>query len=283
MSSWVLLALMTAAVAQDADAADEKRLAQRLEERFAQQAKAYHFTLDADGKQPLERHERPIMRWTADGNYGSVWIWTERGRPQLVGCIGAFQNNAGQLEGFHEFHLMSRNPIPPTAIGRDYLWEPSQGGPAPKSLENAAMPAATARLRSLQMRQLAREFSADMKEGEQTHHLRLSPTPLFEYESRDGVALEGALFSFLWDKGTDPELLLLMELQKTQEGPRWFYVPFRFTWRELTLKRNDAVLWQEAAQIESRTSRHLRQPYISCPVGVITGPSESKEPSDATR
>lgn len=283
MSGWVLLTLMTAAVAQDAGTVDEKRLAQRLEERFAQQAKAYHFTLDSDGKQPLERHERPIMRWTADGNYGSVWIWTERGRPQLVGCIGAFQNNAGQLEGFHEFHLMTHNPIPATGIGSDYLWEPLRGGPTSKPIDSAPTPAATARLQSLQMRQLAREFSAEMKEGEQTHRLRLSPTPLLEYESRDGVALEGALFSFLWDKGTDPEVLLLIELQKTPEGPRWFYVPVRFTWRELTLKRNDLVLWQEQPQVESRSSRHLRQSYISCPVGVITLPAESKEVNDAAR
>lgn len=283
MSGGALLLLITAAVAQDAGTVDEKRLAQRLEERFAQQAKAYRFTLDAEGKQPLERHERPIMRWTADGNYGSVWIWTERGRPQLVGCIGAFQNNAGQLEGFHEFHLMSLNPIPAAKIGSDYVWEPNRGGPALKPISEASMPASTTRLRSLQMRQLAREFSADMKTDDQTHHLRLTPTPLFEYVSRDGVALEGALFSFLWDKGTDPELLLLIELQKTVEGERWTYAPIRFTWRELSLKRNDQLLWQELAQVESRSSRHLRQSYISCPVGVITFPPESKEPSDAAR
>jgi len=283
MTGWVAFALLAINVAQDPGAIDEKRLAKRLEERFARQSKAYHFALDTDGKHPLERHDRPIMRWTADGNYGAVWIWTERGRPQLVGCIGAFQNNAGQLEGFYEFQLLSTKPIPATNIGNDYRWEPSQGGPAPKPLADAPAPVATTRLRALQMRQLAREFSADMKSGEQIHHLRLSSTPLFEYQSRDDEAVEGALFSFLWDKGTDPELLLLIELRKTMDGPRWFYVPARFTWRELTLRHGDTVLWQEEAQVESRTARHLRKPYVSCPVGTINLAADGEEARDVSQ
>lgn len=280
MTGWITAALFTVIVTQDPAAVDEKRLAQRLDERFARQSKAYRFALDPDSQRPLERSERPIMRWSSDGNYGAVWVWTERGRPQLVGCIGAFQNQAGQLEGFHEFQLLSTKPIPATAIGREYRWEPATGGPAPKLLTEAPAPAATPRLRSLQMRQLAREFSVDMRSGDQTHHLRLSPTPLFEYQSRDGDAIEGALFSFLWDQGTDPELLLLIELRKTMDGPRWFYVPARFTWRELTLRHGDTVLWQEEMQVESRSSRHLRKPYVSCPVGVIDLSSEEQEATD---
>jgi hypothetical protein len=277
MMAWWLLVVALSAGGDDPVVSAEKRLAQQLEQHFATQAKAYHFTLDEDGKQPLERHEHPIMRWTADGNYGSVWVWTERGRPQLIGCIGAFQNGAGQLEGFHEFQLMSAKAIPATGIGNEYLWQPKSGGPQPRKLTNAPEPAATHRLRLLQMRQLSRDFQAEMKSEGRAQQLRLSPAPLFEYESRDGTAVDGALFSFLWDKGTDPELLLLIELRKNGDQEQWHFVPLRFTWRELALRRHDEIVWQEGEQTESRGSRRLEQSYISCPVGLIRLPPETEE------
>src|SRR5579863_2111606 len=41
----------------------------------------------ADG-QALKLRKEPIMRWTNDGDWsGDVFVWTDRGRPEVIGCI----------------------------------------------------------------------------------------------------------------------------------------------------------------------------------------------------
>ncbi len=269
MPLWLLIAILNAGGAEDPAKPDEKTVALRLESRFEQQAKAYHFTLDADESRPLVLHDRPLMKWTADGNYGAVWIWTERGRPQLVGCIGAFVNGQDQLEGFHEFQSLTKKPMPPIAIGTDYMWQATESSPVPTVFPSAPAPADTHRARLLQMRQLAREFSVEMTSGARKDQLRLSPRPLFEFEATDGESRDGALFSFLWDRGTDPEALLLIESRQSAQGDRWYFTPIRFSWRELTMRHGDVIVWQEGEQTESRTARLLRKAYVSCPVGLI--------------
>jgi hypothetical protein len=41
--------------------------------------------------------------------------------------------------------------------------------------------------------------------------LRLLPKPLYRYASRSQKVLDGALFAYVWTRGTDPEWLLLLE------------------------------------------------------------------------
>ncbi len=280
---WLLLGgvLTTVAAADDAPSRpDEKRLAQALERQFQKQAETYAFALDTERKQTLELQSKPLMRWTADGNYGSVWVWTFANRPQIVGCVGSFRNGNDELEGFHEFHAMTSRPIPRVRIGSDYVWEPNQAGPTPLPVEGAAPPAATHRLRLLQMRQLAREFTVEMKSEAKLSQLRLAPTPIYVYEGTGGDVIDGALFSYLWDVGTDPEALLLLESRRTPGGDKWEFVPLRFSWRDLTMKHNDKVVWHVPEKAESRSSRLLRDHYVSCPVGRIDMEALTSEDKD---
>lgn len=283
MKWFVLTAVLSTGLAAD-DAPskpDEKSLAKKLEQQFQQLAEAYSFALDADRKQPLTLHKTPVMRWTAEGNFGAVWVWTEKNRPQLVGCLGSFLNGAGQLEGFHEFHAIATQPLPRTQIGQDYVWEANQPGPMPQRVEGAPVPAGTHRLRLLQMRQLAREFTFELRSGKQTSQLRLSPAPIYDYEEADGEVIDGAIFSYLWDVGTDPEALLLLESRRQADGEAWYFIPLRFSWRELSMKHRDRDLWHVPERAESRTSKVLRDSYISCPVGRIDLKPSSDEATDA--
>lgn len=283
---WLFLSglLSAAAAADDRPASpDEKRVAQALERQFQKQAEGYTFALDTERKHLLELQAKPLMRWTADGNYGSVWVWTFENRPQIVGCIGSFLNGHREHEGFHEFHAITAKPLPPVRIGKEYVWEPTQAGPTPQPIVAAAAPAATNRLRQLQMRQLAREFSVEMKADTKVNQLRLAPTPIYTYEGTGGEVIDGALFSFLWDVGTDPEALLLLESRRTQSGESWVFVPLRFSWRELTMKHHDQEVWHVPEKAESRSSRVLRDNYVSCPVGRIDTPSLLSEENDAPK
>lgn len=254
----------------EAPALDEKQVAARLEPFFRQQAERYGFALDAEGRQSLAISDQPVMKWTAEGNSGGVWVWTRDGRPEVVGCLGAFVNGAGKLEAFHEFHSLTLKPLPPIAIGGGrYTWESDRPGVTPKLIEGAPEPAATDKLRLLQMRNLAREFAAGMKSGPQTHQLRLTPTPLFRYPGSHAEVSDGALFSYLWDNGTDPEMILMIETRMTPEGPQWHYAPVRFTWREVWLSRGDREIWRAPEHNESRTSRVLHDHYVTVAAGEI--------------
>lgn len=285
MSALLLTAIVNTGLAADIPPSppDEKLMTQKLEREFQKQAEAYAFALDAARKSTLMLQKTPVMRWTADGNFGAVWVWTDQNRPQVVGCLGSFRNGNNELEGFHEFHAITAQPLPRINIGESYVWEPNQAGPPPQRIPGAPVPAATHRLRLLQMRQLAREFSFELRSGQQVSQLRLSPAPIYDFESKDPDVTDGALFSYLWDVGTDPEALLLLESRRTPDGLAWFYVPLRFSWRELSMKHGDENVWHVPERVESRTSKLLRDNYVSCPVGRIDPQPSRKEPVDAPK
>lgn len=248
---------------------DEAQLAKVLEPHYQEQAAKYEFFLDESHQQKLDFVAKPVMRWTAEGNSGAVWVWTREGRAEVVGCLGAYVNQFAKLEGFHEFHSLTLKPLQKVEIGTVRTWESTKPGVQPKPLEDAEEPAATDRLRLIQMRNLARDFTGHLKADKQTHVLRLTPAPLFRYQSTSPEVLDGALFSYLQDNGTDPELLLMLEARKTSDGMRWHYAPVRFTWREVWLTREDKELWRAPEHNEYWTSRVLHDHYVTCATGEL--------------
>ena len=284
MTSSLILCFALIGQAADAPKLDEKQLVKLLEPHYQEQAAGYEFFLDEARQQKLGMVEKPVMRWTAEGNSGAVWVWTRQGRAEVIGCLGAFVNGAGKLEGFHEFHSLTMKPLQKVEIGTVRTWESGKPGVEPKLLANAEGPAATDKLRLIQMRNLAREFTGQMRSGQQTHLLRLTPTPLYRFQSTNPDVLDGALFSYLWDNGTDPEVLLLLEALKTADGPRWHFAPVRFTWREVWLTHNDQEVWRVPEHSEFRTSRVLRDNYVTCATGVLDleAITAAVEPNPAT-
>ncbi len=255
--------------AANAPKLDEKQLVSLLEPQYQRQAAEYEFFLDEARKQKLELVEKPVMRWTGEGSSGAVWVWTRQGRAEVVGCLGTYSDQDGTRNGFHEFHSLTLKPLQRVEIGTVRTWESSKPGVEPKLLVESASPAATDKLRLIQMRNIVREYTVLMRSGEQTHTLRLAPTPLFRFQSTNPDVLDGALFSFLWDNGTDPEFLLLLEARETAEGHRWHFAPVRFTNREIWLTRGNQELWRVPAHNEFWTRKILRDNYASCAMGVL--------------
>ena len=248
---------------------DEKQLAKLLGAHFQEQATQYEFFNDEARQQKLVIVPQPVMRWTAEGNFGAVWVWTRQGRAEIIGCLGAFVNGSGKLESFHEFHSLTLKPLQKVEIGTVRTWESRKPGVVPTPIADAEDPADTEKKRLLQMRNLAREFSVQMLANKKTHQLRLTPTPLYRFQSTNPDVLDGALFSFLWDNGTDPEFLLLLEARQTSDGPRWHYSPARFTWREVWLTRDNKELWRGAEHNEFWKSTILNDNYVTCAMGLL--------------
>lgn len=111
------------------------------------------------------------------------------------------------------------------------------------AFDKSPSPSNTARVRSAQMRRLARQFSAsvnDDKFGRQ--QLRLLSKPLYSYGKAGSQVLDGAIFAFA--KGTNPEVLVLIEAVPKANGDyMWRYAPARMSGRECELKQKDQVVW----------------------------------------
>lgn len=287
MDSLPVLVVVSLALGQaiDRPALNEADLAAKLEPIYQQQAAAYEFRLTTDDKAiaPFQMVEQPAMRWTATGNSGAVYIWTQNNLPAMVGCLGAFVANSGDVEAFHEFHLLKEESIRPVAIGSRYRWQPKTGCVPATPVTDAKAPAETDKLRLVQMRQLARTFEAGMITDNGSTVLRLSPTPLFRYSNPAAGIIDGAIFSYLWDIGTDPEVLLIIEATGNSETSSWQYRPIRFTWREVYLAREGKELWRVPMHNESRRSVLLQDSYVTCGLGSLAGLiSEATLPDDST-
>jgi hypothetical protein len=204
-------------------------------------AKKYVFYQDADHRQEFLRREQPIMRWSSDDGWsGDVFVWTCAGRPGVVGCILSGPIGDDRL-CFHEFHLLATQPIAPVDLKTKRRWQPASGV-ATTLLAGAPPPAETPAGRLVQMRTLSREFSAHM-EADGTWELRLLPQPLFRYGNEKSDIVDGALFAYVWTKGTDPELILLLECRREADALAWHFAPVRFSNRPLQLKHEGREVW----------------------------------------
>jgi hypothetical protein len=211
----------------------------------AQKCSFHH---DAERQRKLKLVEKPVMRWATDDDWsGDVFVWTHAGRPEVIGCILSGPGANGRPV-YHEFHLLAEQPIAPIDLQTRRRWQPA-AGLALTPVPEGPTPADTAAGRLMQMRQMARDFTPHM-EADGSWELRLLPQPLFRYAGEDTSVVDGALFTYVWDKGTDPELVLLLECRKDEKGPAWHFAPVRFSTRPLALVHNGKEVWNAATHQE---------------------------------
>jgi hypothetical protein len=199
--------------------------AEDLLKLHTEEAESYRIYRDQARTKALELRKQPIFSWTnlagESTQYGHLFVWTDAGRPEAIGTIFSARAALAPQQRMlvHEFHTLSTDklyPVTPTTSA--YQWEP-QRGVALTICEDAPPVAQTPAQRLLQMRALARTFSAESRNREgQTWELRLLPTPLFQYQPSTGQVLHGALFALVSSAGTDPEVLLLIEARRPTPG-----------------------------------------------------------------
>jgi hypothetical protein len=247
----------------DNESESEADLKQILVPYYSREAAKYDFSLDEARQQALVLESKPVLTWTNVDRYiGSVFVWTWQGRPEIIGCIGSQQLASGVSNVFHEFHSLSESTLPPLTLGdTSQKWLPVGAGVTFQEVENAPEPSDQERLRLTQMRGIAREFSGAMKDGKDITELRLLPQPLYRYKSPDRGIVDGAVFALVW-KGTDPEVLLILENRKTESGDRWQVALARFNFREMWVTRNEKEVWRVG---ENRTSDN----YVTGNVGAV--------------
>jgi hypothetical protein len=235
-----------------------------LKSYYRHKAKQYEFTLDAEGKQKLvlqpvamtyTGHDYQSVANTVSANSGEVYIWTYEGRAIVAGGIGSFPA-AGYWDVFHEFHVLTQRAPQPTKINAlpDHTWRPQ--GETPKLIPGASAPANAspprlAKSRRLkQMRELAQEFSGTTVKPDDSGkaRLRLLPAPIYRLDSAELAKghhkiVDGAVFVFTGQDGTDAEMLLSIECRKSDSGLEWTYVPAAMTYLEMWMQHKGEEVW----------------------------------------
>jgi hypothetical protein len=215
------------------DAAKSRQ--ERLLEIYTDEAARYTIYRDADHREKVALNREPVYVWTnpvrAGGRQdGSVFVWTWRGRPEVLGSIFSLPAT-GPRDLYHEFHSLSLAVLDVRRPG-PHSWTPEAAGIALHLIEGAPPPAKLAPQRLLQMRELTREFSATTEDDKGTRwELRLLPRPLFRYQSTDPDVTDGALYTFVTSAGTDPQALLTIEARKpaSDREAGWQFAIARFT------------------------------------------------------
>src|SRR5262245_19029676 len=240
-----------------------------LRKYYAKTASRCDFYSDPEKNWPIEFVDNAVMRWfNDDGWSGDVFVWTRAARPEVIGCILSGPAGNGSRQVYQEFHLLAEQPVAPALLPNGRRWAPSDGL-RPRLIDGAPKPAKSAALRLSQMRELVRNFTADM-EADGKWELRLLPQPLIRYQPDEGPVVDGALFTFVWSKGTDPEMIVLVELRKTADGMAWHYAPVRFSSRELWLKYHDTEVWRAAVHREPQGE--TRMIYTTWHIETIVDP-----------
>lgn len=235
-----------------------------LKSYYRYKARQYEFTLDAEGNQRLvlqpvamtyTGHDYQSVANTVAANSGEVYIWTYEGRAIVAGGIGSFPA-AGYWDFFHEFHVLTEHAPQPTKINSlpDRIWRPEgetpkpiPGAPAP---DNASPPASARSRRLKQMRELAQEFSGTTVKPDDSGNarLRLLPAPIYRLDSAElekghHKIVDGAVFVFTGQDGTDAEMLLSIECRESDSGLEWTYVPAAMTYLEMWMQHKGEKVW----------------------------------------
>lgn len=233
------------ALAADEPASD--KIDAKLLKLHRDEAMRWEFLVDAgQEKKKAEFVPEPVYRWTnaarGNGQTGAMFVWTFNGGPVALG--GVFSNpEAGRRIIMHEFHALGTHRITGRLHNSEHQWRPQAAVPL-NSLPDAPEPAATAKQRATQMRQIARDFTAHTIDNVGARwQLRLLSRPLYRYGKPDSDLIDGALFAFVSDAGTDPEIILILEVAKDGGKPTWRYRAVRLSISSLYVQYKGTEVW----------------------------------------
>ncbi len=182
------------------------------------------------GAEPVLRYNDAPRRITD----ASVWRIGERGRPRAVLVLEIYSRRSIQ----YEFTAVADPPA--SAQADSWQWSPTTE-PYPWVKIPVESISEEQRLRQLQIRQLAHDFTASEEFRGETYQLRLMPRPLHEYTDKQNDVLEGAMFA--WAHGTNVEILMFLELQVRAGKPAWVAGFSRLGSASLHVRFQDQEFW----------------------------------------
>ena len=222
--SFLLLVAIALSVPEPAlsdEPSDEAARAAELVTFANQEAKTYTFHPEGSDE-AFALHPEPILKWSnpiAGALYGNVYLWTAKGRPEVVASIHKWYSPARVRK--NEFQSLSLGTFVAERDGAP-VWASGRPGVELKPFPDAPVPAGTPAQRLRQMRDLSKEFTArQTNRNGIDRDLRLLTQPLYRYEKTEGGLIDGALFVFTL--GTDPQAFLLIVARGVDASAQWQY------------------------------------------------------------
>ena len=212
--------------------------------------------------------DAPLLRWTnpySNVKDGFLVGWKDSsGRPVAMGQIYLLPNQEAQwgieLQSLSQkaFSLASKTNGP---------WRPRNPGvewsPVP---DNSIVVPNSKPLRLAQMRKIARRFRVDDDFDEKESELRLLTKPLMRYQIPDDNVADGAVFAFV--HGTDPELIVCLELRTSSKAKSYHYALAPMTSYALRCKFDGQEVWDKPRMTSNRDTDVFWQRNVSdVPVG----------------
>lgn len=170
----------------------------------------------------LEQSEKPLLKWSlpeVGRVYGDVYVWSEGGRPRAIASL---------YEWFHphegrrtvEWCSVTERSMRAEFGGRE-LWRTGPAEVVWRTVPGPGRPHRTEAGRLVQMRAIARRFSARLEDDRTDEKgvekpLRLLSSPLHRYACPGEDVLDGGVFAFVL--GSDPEAILLIEARQPADG-----------------------------------------------------------------
>ncbi len=246
-----LIALLAVAIltgsARAGDDQENVKIDSKLLALHRDEAKRWEIFVDAERTKKADFVPEPVFRWTnasrANGQSGAMFVWTFGGRPAALG--GVFSNpEGGRRVIMHEFHALGPLLLFPRMTDSEHEWLPTAAVPL-LPLEGAPAPEPTAARRTRQIRKLAGDFTAHTVDDVGVRwQLRLLSRPLYRYGAADSDLIDGAVFAFVSDAGTDPEIVLVLEAVKDGERAKWQYRTVRLSISSLYVQYKGKEIWR---------------------------------------
>ena len=247
----------------------------RLQTAYRKQSRELQFVLAEDNSTMLKVEPKPVFTWTSLGGWsGDVFVWTGKGRIQMVGCIGSHHVDESTFEFFQEFHSLADASLNEVQLDDAVTWKISDDTGVAHLIPGAPQPAANTTQRMVQMRSLARSFKLGMQVTTDAveQELRMLSQPLSRVSAaaESGDVIDGALFTFVSSAGTDPEAFLLIEARKSADGLAWTYMVARFTTREIWMSRDGKEVWRAPAIEFTDPGSQIKDAYFYRPTFTAT-------------
>lgn len=236
--------LATRAAADDEAEADARQSEARLA-RMRHSATVYEVAR-GESESALTLLEEPVLRFsnpTSGTKDATLFLWLSEGRP-----AAAMQVAINRLdETVQEFQSLSTESLSMTRKGKP-VWTPAEPGVEFRPVPGAPDPAESAAQRLRQMREFVEAFEVtelakvDYRDEQRTPYvLRALARPVHRYGDAESEVLDGAVFVYV--RGTDAEVLLLLEAREVAGGREWQYALAPMTGYSATAKHGDQEVW----------------------------------------
>ncbi len=173
---------------------------------------------------------------------GSFWCWQSEGQPVAFQKIEYYDREDKDLRWFYCFASASQQRIH-AKWGVGEQWTATAPGIKLQTLSNEPVLDDNELRVSFQIKNIARRFSVRLEDtvAGTEEQLRLMSRPIYRYGNLTTQSM-GAVFSFA-SNGTNPDALLLVQLDKEQTGRKWKYGWLQMTTGKLMARLSDEVIW----------------------------------------